>query len=478
MSVRKNLAYSTVLTLSTYLIPLVVFPYISRILGPEGIGAVDTVEYTINYCILCSMMGLSIIGIREIAQVKNDKKQLAKVFTNLFLMNFIVSFIVVSVLLILIFIIPDFYQRKNLFFIGMLKIVANVFWIEWFYKGIEDFKYITVRSLIVRFLFIVSVFVLVNNSDDNILYYFLFVSITLLNALCNWFYKKKYIFSMSFKTINVRSIMYPYFMLGLFALLSAVYTNLNVAFLGFICNEEEVGYYTTATRLYTVVIALMSTLTGVMIPRMSILVKESKYEEIRLIISKVFDILFMFSIPVIIYILFYAENLIMIFAGLEFLPAAIPMRIVILLLIVIGTEQIYIMQLLVPLKKDGFVTICALCGAFVCILFNFFFVADLKSIGSAFAWLISELTVLSLASVAVKKYFSISFPFAVLLKHILLSMPYWIIAAFSVFVIDKPYMQLLFSFVFFVLYFVVMEEEILKLKVIANLFRKLNNKYN
>ena len=155
---RKNISYSILLTLSTYLVPLVVFPYISRVLGPEGIGTIDSVEYVINYAVVCSMMGLTTLGVREIARHKDDPQRLKETFSGLFYLNLISTACVVVALSVLVLAIPQFYEKKEMFFIGLFKIIANMFWIEWFFKGIENFKYITIRSLILRTLFVLAVF--------------------------------------------------------------------------------------------------------------------------------------------------------------------------------------------------------------------------------------------------------------------------------------------------------------------------------
>ena len=477
MGLKKNLTYSAILTFSTYLVPLIVFPYISRILGPAGIGTVDTVEYIINYCVLCSMMGLPILGIREIARSRDNHIILSNVFSSLFVLNLIVTFFIVSFLVLLVFIVPDFYARREFFYIGILKIFANVFWIEWFYKGVEDFKYITIRSLIVRVAFVVSVFVFINTTSDNILYYLLFVFITIVNAICNWCHKGKYV-KFSFKAINLKSVFRPYFMLGLFALLSAVYTNLNISFLGFICNEEEVGYYTTATRIYTVVIALMSTLTGVMIPRMSVLVAERKFDDIKTLVNKVFNLLFLFGLPVIIYVLFYASDLIALFAGDAFQSAVLPMRIVIFLVLIIGTEQIFMMQLLIPMRKDGLVALCAMCGAIVCLVFNIVFVADLKSVGSALAWVVSESVVLLLSSIAVKKYFRLSFPFKMFFSHLFISIPYIGLGFLFLFLGNNLGVRLFASAILFFAYFIYVEEKMINVRLISGLLNNLKSVRN
>ena len=270
-NIKRNLMYSTVLTMSTYLVPLIVFPYISRILGVGGIGIVDTVDNMIDYCILFSMMGLSSVGVREIAKNKYNPKALSQTFTDLFALNLCSTLLIATVFCGVVLMSPRLQDYGLLIPIGILKLVANLFWIEWLYTGLEDFRYITLRSIILRSAFIVSVFLFVQTQADVVTYYALFVGITVGNAVCNWYHKRSYL-HWDIRQANIRRFLVPFFMLGIFAMLSAVYSKLSLPVLNFLTDNQEAGNFATATRVYRVVIALISTLTGVMIPRMSVLI--------------------------------------------------------------------------------------------------------------------------------------------------------------------------------------------------------------
>ena len=225
--------YSTALTMSTYLVPLIVFPYISRILGIEGIGIVDTVDSIIDYCILFSMMGLSSVGIREIAKCKDNEQELSQTFTDLFALNLYSTLLVALIFIISVCFSSRLQDFGILIPISILKLIANLFWIEWLYTGLEDFKYITIRSLILRSIFIISVFLFIHSQTDVAIYYFLFVGITIGNAVCNWYHKRSYL-HWNLLRANVRRFLFPFFMLGFFAILSAIYTKLSLPILNFL----------------------------------------------------------------------------------------------------------------------------------------------------------------------------------------------------------------------------------------------------
>lgn len=174
-----------------------------------------------------------------------------------------------------------------------------------------------------------------------------------------------------------------------------MYTSFNVAYLGFVANETEVGYYTTATKLYSILLALFTAFTGVLLPRMSSLLAENKLDEFKLLLQKSVNILFTFSIPVIIISTIMAPEIIQIIAGKGYEGAIIPMRIVMPLMLIIGYEQIMVIQTLMPLRKDKAILYNSILGATTGVLMNVLLVSTYKSIGSSIVWVTSELVVLT-----------------------------------------------------------------------------------
>lgn len=450
LKLRRNLVYSLLLTLSTYLVPLVVFPYISRVLGPAGMGNIEFVDNVIDFAILFSMMGLTTLGVREIAKNRDNREQLDRTFSELFALNLISTFLVLCLLVGLLFFVPEFRAHRSLFIVGLTKVVFNLLWIEWFFKGVENFRYITIRSILVRLSFIAFVFLFVRTRDDCVVYYALWVGITVMNALCNWSYRKRYV-SLVFRHLHIVRYVKPFLFLGLFALLSAVYTHLNVVYLSFVSTDVEVGYFTTATKLYRVMIALFSALTSVMIPHMSVLVKRHDVAEIRRLTEKVFQLLFSFAFPVLIFIEVFADDLILLFAGDQFAEAVLPMRMVMPLLLVIGTEQILVLQLLIPMRKDRDILFSACVGVVACITVNLLLTAHLGSAGAALSWIAAEVAVMLCAFAAVRRYEDIRFPFRLFLCQACYSLPY-LFVAIAVYFLCSGLWHLLVAGVMFSIY--------------------------
>lgn len=450
-SIRNNIYYSAALTFSTYLVPLVVFPYISRVLGVENIGAIDAVDNIIDYCILFSMMGISTLGIRETAKHRDNPERLSQVFSSLFSLNAIATLIVFAVLLCVTFLIEDMRDKYLLLSIGCIKLFSNLFWIEWFFRGLELFRYITIRSIIVRLLFVASVFLFVHDGGDSVVYYLLFVAVTFANAVCNWNFRSRYV-SFDVSSVDLRLFLKPFVILGVFGMLSAIYTKLSTPVLAFICDDAQAGLYSTTTRIHHVINALIASVISVLIPRVSILVKEQKFDEIRYMTDKAFSSLFFFSLPVIVFAEFFAEDILSLFAGGSFVPAANVLRIVIVQVLVIGIEQILILQLLIPMRKDKMIVIAGLCGVAVWMAGTLSIVPIMGAKGSAFVWLLTEMTVAVVALIEVQHKMKIYLPIRNFIKIVFLSLPYVGISLLTCYAIHSPLLKLVVVMSVFVSY--------------------------
>lgn len=426
MGLKKNFLYSSILTTSNYIFPLITYPYVSRILGVTNIGLYNFADSIINYFIMFSVMGIGIIGIREIAGTQENVRNRNKVFSNLFILNTALTLIALAVFIICLFTVPDLYSNRDLMYVGILKLVSNLFLIDWFYKGLEKFKYITNVTLSIKFLYVISVFIFVRESNDYTVYYLLCTLMITLNAIANFTYAFKYV-KFDFRAMDLRKYLKTNFVLGAYCFLTSMYTSFNVAYLGFVSNNTEVGYYTTGTKLFTIIIALYSAFTGVIQPRMSSLLSENKFDEFISLIRKSIDILMAITIPAVLFTCFFSPEIIRIVSGEGYEGAIVPTRIVMPLIFIIGYEQILVIQVLTPLKKDKQILINSIIGAIVGLIMNIILVGKFASIGSAVVWVMSEMAVLISAQYFVTRYTHVSFPYMKVVKEIAIYIPLVII---------------------------------------------------
>ena len=391
-SIKKNFVYKSALTISTYLMNFITFPYVSRVLGVDRIGLVSFVDNVVNYFLLFATMGVTILGVREIATVKNNREDRNRVYSNILGMNIVFTIVTLLIYIISIFVISDFYQYKELFYVGGAKILFTAFLVEWYFTGVENFRYITIRSLLVKLLYVLAVFVYVRTPNDYTLYFILTILVVVVNAVINIVYIHKFVvlikqelFSKKYVKQNIS--------LGIYSIMTSMYLTFNVMFLGLCSSHTEVGYYTTAFKLYSVILGFFTAFTNVMLPRMSSLLAEGEKEKFQGFINKSFDAMCTFSIPLVLCSIVMAPQIIYILSGDGYEGAILPMRIIMPAVLLVGIAQVFAVQVLLPMKKDRILFIASLLGASISLVINILVVPKLQSVGSAIVLLSSELVV-------------------------------------------------------------------------------------
>lgn len=392
-SIKRNFSYNLLLTSCNYIFPLIVYPYISRVLGVTNIGTCNFVDSIVNYFILFAQLGIGSYGVREIARYKDNLEKRNEIFSNLFVINVFTFTIATIALIICTYTIEIFIPYRQFLFVGILKLLSTLFLIEWFFQGIEQFKYITIRSVVVRCVYVLCVFIFVHNQDDTIIYYGLTSMVIVLNAIFNWNYSQRFK-RLSFKNITPATYLYPIIVFGYYRILTSMYTTFNITYLGFVRDTTEVGYFTTATKLYTIIMGAFTAFTTVMVPRVSYMLEQGKKDELQKMVDKTIALLVSFAIPVILLCIFNSHTIIQLISGNGYEGAELPFRIVICLLIIIGMEQIIIQQFIMASKRTKLVLILSTVGAFVGIFMNLTITPTMGAVGSSIAWGVSELSVL------------------------------------------------------------------------------------
>lgn len=437
-SVKKNFAYKSALSVSSYIFTFFTFPYISRILGVENVGIVNFIDNTVNYFLLFAMMGVNTLGVRAIASSKENQEQRNIAFSNVIGINLIFTVAAFIVYCLCIIYIPRFNLHKDLFLVGGVKFIFSIFVIEWFYTGIENFKYITVRSIIIRILYVIAIFLTIKKKEDYLLYYIITTSVIVLNAIINLLYSHRFV------KIKLREVFsFKYFRenitLGVYSIMTSMYLTFNVILLGLITNNVEVGYYTTAFKLYTIILSFFSAFTNVMLPRMSAVMTMHDDSQINQLIKKSFSCIFMFSVPMIVCSIIMAPDIIYVISGPGYEGAILSMQIIMPAILCVGIAQILAVQILIPLKRDNILLKTSVFGAIIGLITNLLFVPVLKSVGSAVVLLVSEFSVTMVYILYSIKTHLVSIPFNELIRSLVLSIPSIVICIISQYYIGNSY---------------------------------------
>lgn len=382
MGLKQNVAYKALLTFSNYIFGFVTFPYVTRILGPSNFGLVNFAFNTVDYFLLFATLGITTIGTREIAAAKNNHEILNTTYTRILGLNVWLSAVILIIYILCIYLVPQFREAKELFWIGTAKILFSAFAVEWLFTGLENFKYITIRSIIIRSLYVVSVFIFVRTPSDYLLYFILTIGSVVVNSIVNFIYSKKFVSIVNrdfFSTCYVKQN----FKLGIYTIMTSMYMTFNVMFLGLVSNNDQVAYYSTAVKMYFIAVNLFSAYTYVMLPRMTSLKSLSNEEQFSKYLSMSFNFVMLFAFPVIIFCMMQASQIIFLLSGPNYENAIFPMRILMPALFLVWLSQVMVLQGLLPLKLDNIPVKASILGGIVSLLINFTLTSDYGAVGSA-----------------------------------------------------------------------------------------------
>lgn len=404
MGLKKNILYSGFLTTGLYLSQLITYPYVTRILGATNLGYCNFVQSYVQFFLLLSALGVSTLGVREIAKLNGDKSVISQKFSQLFLLTAITTSIALVVYISIGFYIPQFIPYRKLFFIGAFNIIFSLFNIEWLFRGIENFKYITLRILAVRLVYIALIFLLVKNENDYVIYYVLGVGSVIINSTINWAYSKKFVTLQLQPLKSILQYLKPNTIIGAQMLLLSYNSTINPVLLGMLSNDMEVGFFTTASKLTVIVLLFYNAYTLALMPRISALVGNDSRNNAISLIGKSYRILYMAALPLVILIEIYTPEIVLLIAGSGYEGAILPMRIALPIIVIGGISQITINQVLIPHNYERITLIAACVGVIICITLNLILVPILSSVASAIAWIITEIIMTVITLTCVRKY--------------------------------------------------------------------------
>jgi len=431
------------------------------VLGVERFGTINFAQNIVQFFLFIAMMGITHIGVREIAKQTNQQDR-SRCYSSMLGLNLIYTALALAIYFPLICFFDRFVEQQTLFLLGGLQILFTTFTVEWFFRGTEDFRYITIRNITIKILYIISVFIFVHEPSDYITFFLLTVLVTIVNAIINYTYARKRV-QFSWRMINLKKYFRSSLSLGGYTLLTSIYTTFNVAFLGLIWDDKQVGYYTTALKLYTIILGFYSAFTSVMLPRMTSILGNGDEKSFYRLINKSFELLYIMALPMVVVLFILAPELITLLAGDAYTPSIRMSRIVVPMLFIVGIAQVLAFQVLIPKGYDKYILKASIIGAIVGVLSNLILTTKFAAIGTCISVVLTEISVTSYYCVVTIKNKLISIDKFLLKKNLIASLPYAFLCILPQFFCRGSIIGiLLISVVFCVAYFFLSQIYILK----------------
>lgn len=461
-SVKYNFIMNFILTASSFIFPLITFPYATRVLGVDYYGNVSFGQSVMSYFILISSLGIPSYGIRACAKVRDDKKKLSQTTKELFYLSLIATVVVYVCFFLSLGIIPKFAQNRELLIINCLSIILNTIGVQWLFSAIEQYTYITVRNISFKVITVLMMVAFVHSPDDYLIYALVCVLGASASNILNYFYMWKFVDFKQTTKCNFKPHLKPVFIFFASSAAVNVYTSLDSVMLGFLTTDREVGLYTASIRLKGVLVGLVNSLSTVLLPRMSYYVQNEMRDEYSRMLSKSFNFIMDLALPLVIFFVIFGKESLILISGTQYADATLSMQIIIPTLLFIGLSTTISNQVLIPHNRESNVCVAVWASAIVDFVLNLFLIPLLGAAGASLATLLAEIVNLVVQFVFAKELVIDSFK---RISYIKILIPSIIAVVLSLGMTQFSLSNIFIDFIFkFILFFIVYGLSLLLIK--------------
>lgn len=403
MKLIKNYFYNTSYQLLAIILPLITGPYVSRVLGPHGVG-INSYTYTIaNWFVLLGSIGVALYGSRQIAYVRNNKEALSITFWEIFIMKCLTMSIALIVYLLYIIFIGRYKQYQ---FVQLSYVISASLDISWLFMGIEDFKKTVIRNTLVKVVSLIAILLFIKSRTDLLNYIGILALSTLIGNLTLWPFLKKIL---TFVPISsLKPFRHLKGAISLFLPLAAIqlYTSLNKILLGALTSTTDSGFYDKTDSIIRMTLTLATSLATVMLPHTSEAFSEGNFVKVRLLLYKSFNFITFISMGLMFGVAGISLKFGLFFYGKGFQPVGTSMLLESVVILFISWASISGNQYLIPTNQISIYTKSVFFGALVNIVLIVPLIKLFGLNGAILATDLSEISVTMYQIVSIKNQIS------------------------------------------------------------------------
>ena len=370
------------------LFPLITFPYVSRVLGTDGVGRITYATSAVAYFCLLANLGIPNYAVRACTAVRTDRQKLTRVSHELFLLSLIGG--AVSTVAFVPFVI--FSDDRAVLCVCAAAMILESIGSLWLYRALEKYVFITLSALACKLVSLVLLFCFVNDSGDTLKYSaILLLSVHGVNVF-SFLGLYRNIGTRAQVGYDIKRHIRPALVFFVSTVAISVYTNLDTVMLGIIKTDSDVGIYAAAVKIRTVLTTVITSLTTVLMPR----VYAASADRCRFyyLLSRVSRLVTALAVPMSVFFMLYAEDAVLLLSGVSFLPAATALQILAPAVTVIALSTLTGTLTLVPQKREKCVMMSVIFGGALDFVLNLVLIPRFSYVGAAVSTLASELFVL------------------------------------------------------------------------------------
>ena len=402
--VKQNIIFNIIRTLFSVAYPIIVFTYVARILNVDDMGRVTFARNLVAYFSLLASLGVSYYGIRESARIIDDKYEFSKFFWEISIINTVTTVISYVLLFVMIFTIGRLAEYRILLLINSVNLILCGFSNEWVLGAREEYKYMSVRSILIQMFCMIAILILIRTREDYIKYSIILVFSTNGANIFNWIYifRRKIISKIHARELDIKKHLKPVFIL--FAMLVSIdlYTMLDTTMLGFIKGDYAVGIYNASIKIPRLANSVIASVGAVLVPRLSYYYDKDivKFEKL---INKSQEFIIFITVPAFLGIVMMSSEMIVVFAGEQYMDAFVTTRILAPIVLIIPISVLFNNQVFIPMRKEIFVLKSTCVGAVINLTLNIALIPILAENGASIATVAAELSVMLVCTYHVKR---------------------------------------------------------------------------
>lgn len=415
-SLAKNSIYNIIYTVANILFPFVTSIYVSRILLPAGVGKVASAQNIASYFTTLATLGLPSYGVREFAKIRENRDKRNKLFTELLLLNIISTTLAVAGFFTLVYANLGFNGEWFLYAACGLTVAFNYLNIDWMYQGLEEYGYITGKSLLIKGLSLLTLFLFVKSKQDYVIYALISSLATGGNYIFNVIYARKFV-SIDLSRVELKKHIKPVLLIACIIFLSSIYNKIDITMLNILATDESVGYYTYAQKTVNMVLTMANAVTAALLPRLSYYYDNDREGFYRLI-DKGFQVLCFMTLPLAVGMVLVAPQAVEFLYGEAFEPAVLTIRLMCPLILIKGFGDLFCYQLVYSTKSEKIILPASASASVINILTNAALIPSLLQNGAVVASVFSEMITNTVQFIYMKKKVKFSVNIKVLAKGV------------------------------------------------------------
>ncbi|UQB62625.1 polysaccharide biosynthesis C-terminal domain-containing protein (plasmid) [Lactiplantibacillus plantarum] len=416
MQIIRNFLYNAIYQLFILIVPLVTTPYLSRVLGPSGVGINSYTNSIIQYFILFGSVGIDLYGNRQIAFVRNDKAKMSKTFYELFILRILT--ICLAYLVFVIFLI--FIGKYRVYYlIQSISIIAAAFDISWFFMGVENFGITVLRNFVVKVITLASIFLFVK-SYNNLNIYILIISLSILFGNLTFFPSlHKYLEQVEFRKLRPLKHLKQSLILFVPQVAVQIYWVLNKTMLGILDSVKSAGFFDQSDKIVKIVLAIVTATGTVMLPHVANAFARGEYHKTKEYLYISFSFVSAISIPMMFGLIAITPKFVPLFFTSQFSNVIPILMIESIVIILIAWSNAIGTQYLLPTNQNKPYTISVMIGAIVNLILNVPLIMYLGTVGASIATVFSETSVIAYQLFAIRHQVSFNKMFFESFKYLI-----------------------------------------------------------